>query len=262
LRTIVILLAVIAAFYIIRYFLQRSGLSKKQIYRKMALYGLALIMLLLLVTGRLHWVFAAVAAALPFLGRMLPLLRFVPFLRSLYQRYQNSQNLGGAAQGAQGGGKTSSVQSRYLHMRLDHASGEMDGEIVAGRHNGKHLNEFTVPQLIELFEDFADDQDSMALLQAYMDRVHSDWREQAQSASGQAAGERQHNGAADNKISEQEAYEILGLQSGADRDQIIGAHRRLMQKLHPDRGGSVYLASKINMAKDFLLKKFNQRKAG
>ena len=56
-------------------------------------------------------------------------------------------------------------------------------------------------------------------------------------------------------MSFEEAYAILGLSSGADAEAIKEAHRRLMVKLHPDHGGSDYLATKINRARDVLLHK-------
>jgi hypothetical protein len=58
-----------------------------------------------------------------------------------------------------------------------------------------------------------------------------------------------------NTMSIEEAYEILGLSCGATKQQVILAHRKLIQKIHPDRGGNTYLASKINLAKQVLIKK-------
>ncbi len=60
----------------------------------------------------------------------------------------------------------------------------------------------------------------------------------------------------------QHAYEVLGLAPGATREEIIGAHRKLIQKIHPDRGGSNYLAARINEAKDYLLGQYKDRQNG
>jgi hypothetical protein len=196
--------------------------------------------------------FAALGAALPMIARFLPLLRYVPLLRGLYRRYQ-----GGQTASSGGRGQTSSVQSRHLRMILNHDSGEMDGEILAGSLRGSKLSELPVERLIALLSEFSDDQDSLALLQTYLDRMHSQWREHADSTSSGAGRGTEYSDnhlGTSGQMTAQEAYEILGVEEDADKEQIIVAHRRLMQKLHPDRGGSSYLAAKINKAKDFLLK--------
>jgi DnaJ-class molecular chaperone len=85
-------------------------------------------------------------------------------------------------------------------------------------------------------------------LQAYLDRVYGDdWQQQA----GDQA--RQQTASPSGEMSRDEALQVLGLSDGASEDEIVEAHRRLMQKLHPDRGGSSYLAAVINQAKDTLL---------
>jgi len=243
LRNLIILLAVILAAFILRKLWRSSNVNAKQLARKLVLYLVVAVLVILLLTGRLHWLFAVVAAALPFLQRLLPLLRYVPLLRNLYQRYQNSQNASTNASGRQ----TSSVESRYLRMTLDHDSGELGGEILQGSLRGKLLQQLSLSQLLGLLNEFSDDNDSVALLQTYLDRVHNGWRD---SASGAQQSDSYAPSAA---MSETEALEILGLTVGASDDQVVEAHRRLMHKLHPDRGGSSYLAAKINLAKDFLL---------
>ncbi len=145
-------------------------------------------------------------------------------------------------------GKTSRVRSAYFEMELDHDSGEMRGTIIAGAHHGATLASLDVKTLVAMLPEI--DEESRALLVAYLDRRDSTWSEyaQADAAAGRAAP-------SSGKMSEQEAYQILGLESGASANDITRAHRALMKKLHPDQGGSTYLAARINEAKEILLRR-------
>jgi DnaJ domain len=148
-------------------------------------------------------------------------------------------------------GQTSRVRSQFLEMTLDHDSGVLTGRIVAGSHAGRSLDEFDLPQLAAMIASF--DGESVALLESYLDRRFPAWR---QNAQGNAAGG-QRRAPANGKMTDEEAYQILGLQPGAGRDEIGRAHRALMKKLHPDQGGSTYLAARVNEAKDTLLRTHN-----
>lgn len=145
-------------------------------------------------------------------------------------------------------GQSSSVRSPFLDMTLDHDSGALNGRIVAGPFAGRALDEFDLAQLASMIPGL--DAESVALLESYLDRRFPAWRQDAQ---GDGAG-RQGRAAASGKMTDEEAYQILGLQPGAGRDQIGQAHRSLMKKLHPDQGGSTYLAARVNEAKDTLLR--------
>jgi hypothetical protein len=145
------------------------------------------------------------------------------------------------------GGKASRVRSAYLEMQLDHDTGAMQGTIVAGRHQGVALDRLDVKTLVRLLAEF--DEESRALLTAYLDRLDPRWGEYAQA---DATAPRS---SASGKMSEQEAYQILGLQPGASAEAIGSAHRTLMKKFHPDQGGTTYLAARINEAKEILLRR-------
>ncbi len=145
-------------------------------------------------------------------------------------------------------GQVSRVRSPFLEMELDHDSGAMRGRILAGRHAGYALDALHPQTLIGLIGEI--DNDSRQLLMAYLDRREPRWREHAQGDAGVG----QASSATRGKMTEEEAYQILGLQPGAGAQEIGRAHRSLMKKLHPDQGGSTYLAARVNEAKDVLLR--------
>lgn len=257
-RNLIILIAVVVAVLIVRSFMRSSPEKAAKFIRQFGLAIAAGLLLFLLMTGRLPWLFGLAAAAIPFARRLLPMLRYVPFLHNLLRRYQT----GKANQAGPASGQTSSVEARFVRMLLDHDSGSMDGKILHGMHKGAHLAQLTLQQLVALLGEWQDqssgDNDSAALLQAYLDRMHPDWHSRADSAgysydtSDDAAG-RTLSGRDD--MSRTEALQILGLTDTATQADIIAAHKHLMQKNHPDRGGSTWLAAKINLAKERLTQK-------
>jgi hypothetical protein len=206
---------------------------------------LALGLLMLVLTGRAHWLAAIFAALLPLVVALLRLLGGVPM--PLLKRVLAGM---GATKSKPepSSGQTSTVQSKYIRMTLNHDSGDTSGEVLAGQFKGSTLDQLNLEALLQLLRECQDDEESVALLQAYLDRVYADtWQQQAG-----AQGQQQSPGEA-GEMSREEALQVLGLPSDAGKAEIIEAHRRLIQKLHPDRGGSAYLAARINLAKKTLL---------
>ena len=148
------------------------------------------------------------------------------------------------------GGQASRVRTAFLEMELDHDSATMNGRVLAGRHQGAALDTLNRTALLDLFAEI--DSDSRELLAAYLDRREPGWREHAQDDAGPGSGRSSPSSA---KMTEEEAYQILGIQSGASAQEITRAHRSLMKKLHPDQGGTTYLAARVNEAKDVLLRR-------
>lgn len=153
-------------------------------------------------------------------------------------------------------GKGSTARTGVLTMRLDHATGRMDGEVLTGRFAGRALSTMTLAELLTLAAELPPgDSDSASLLRAYLDRAHPAWREADNGGGGaSSAGSGGKARSAGLEMSRAEALETLGLAEGADRAAIVAAHRRIMKRVHPDLGGSAALAARINAAKDVLLK--------
>ena len=171
---------------------------------------------------------------------------------ALFRRMRGVGTLGpsgGGGFGGSGGQQRSSVRSAALEMQLDHETGAMNGLVLVGAYEGKELDLLEREELFELRSEIADDGESLALLDAYLDRRLAGWREDAHADADAGQGSPPSSG----PMGKKEAYEVLGLSAGASVEEIRKAHRRLMKTAHPDSGGSTFLAAKINEAKDVLL---------
>ena len=194
--------------------------------------GIAGFLLLLTVRG-------GAEVALPLLAGLTPFL-----LRWLNARRPPASIVDSNAVGQ------STVATRFLNMTLDHATGVMSGEVREDRFAGRALLELNLQELLALWRECQADPQSMAVLETYLDRhAESDWRERLHEAKSTA-----DSPAAASVMSCAEAYQILGLSPGATPAEIQAAYRRLIQRLHPDHGGSAYLATQLNQARDLLLR--------
>ncbi len=150
--------------------------------------------------------------------------------------------------GAGGGSNTSRMTTDTLEVELDLDTGQLSGRVLKGMFLGRNIESLKPVEVALLWRDCQfTDPPSAQILEAYLDRRHPTWREDM------ARGESAMQGGGDGRMTVKEAYEILGLSPGVSEEEIRRVHRELMMKLHPDRGGSTYLASKINEAKDVLL---------
>jgi hypothetical protein len=148
--------------------------------------------------------------------------------------------------------RTLFVRSRTLSMEIDQAGNPLDGQVIAGRFSGRRLGTMPLQDLIVLRSELRLDHYGRSILEAYLDRRHAGWREDFKEDP--AAGPRKGAGpSGTNPMTQQEAYKVLGVQPGASADDIRQAHRTLMKKFHPDKGGATHLAARVNEARDFLL---------
>ncbi|MCB9958602.1 MAG: DnaJ domain-containing protein [Rhodospirillaceae bacterium] len=200
----------------------------------------------------------------------------VGLLPALLPLFMNSRVLANRMRAARGPapGQVTRIETDSLRAELDHETGEVYGVILRGRHAGTALEALALEEIVEAMEDAAaDDPRSVSILEAYLDRrfgpewrdavdgnwagygagdgardeAQGDWREGGRSRWGQGRP------AAAGAMSRDEAYKILGLEPGASKAEITAAHHRLMKQMHPDQGGSDYLAAKLNEAKAALL---------
>jgi len=145
--------------------------------------------------------------------------------------------------------QTSQVRSAYLEMTLDHESGDIDGRILCGPHEGRILSDLSLPELLQLLPEVQSDNQSLKLLQTYLDRAHPEWHDHVD----RSANDRQTSPANPSDMSREDAYRLLGLEPGSTEEEIRDAYRRLIKRLHPDSGGSAVLTAQITAARDRLL---------
>lgn len=148
-----------------------------------------------------------------------------------------------------GSDKISRVRSRFLAMELNHDTGELSGRVLDGSYAGWDLMDLDEEETRRLIDEVSRDAESVNLLESWLDTNRTGWREYF--AEQDARGT--HSETANGRDPVAEAYAVLGLKPGATEAEIKAAHRELMKGVHPDRGGSEFLAARINEARDLLL---------
>lgn len=248
-RLLLLVLIATGLVWFLHWFRKTPSAQVSRRLRQAAFWGVMGLLVALALTGRLNPLFAALAAAIPVAMRGINLLMMLPAIRQTLRSLGLGSLVGGATQAGASGtaGQSSSIRTRFLEMTLNHASGDMDGLVLEGEYQGRRLSELALDVLLRLLDLCRrEDSQSATLLEAYLDRTQgADWRQMA------PCGPQPHTSSG--PMNQEEALAVLGLASGADPAAIRDAHRRLMQRLHPDRGGSDYLAAKINEAKRVLL---------
>ena len=232
---VLLLLAIIFAVVYLFYGFRGLTAEKKQRILKWVLFGgLFILLSVLVLSGRLNWLVAAIGAIVPLLPRAAKLLFGLwPAIRPYFSRYQQN--------------KQSSMQTGFIRLEIDILTGKLKGVVLKGQFKEQRLENMSVEQLKLLLEECRkEDVESAALLASYLKQTHTDW----------STGDSTHYDYApdSSSMSLEQAREILGLSEKPSKEEIIRSHKRLMQKLHPDRGGTDYLATQINLAKDILLK--------
>lgn len=232
-RALLIVALLVAGYFLVRRLRRSPWWARAP--RVLAAAGIGGLLILLTVRGG-----AEIAA--PLLAVLVPFL-----LRWLKDRPLPDSSIPGST-----GQRHSAITTRFIRMTLDHATGAMSGTVREGRFAGRELRDMALQELLELWRACRVDSQSGAVLEAYLDR-HADpaWRDWLEDSERSHRSEDAAN--QPNRMDRAEAYAILGLSASASRDEIQAAYRRLIQRLHPDQGGSAYLAAYLNRARDLLL---------
>jgi len=141
-----------------------------------------------------------------------------------------------------GAAKRTVVRTVYLDAWIDHGTGDVGGVVLKGKFTGRALDGLSDSDLFHLHGECANDGDSLRVLESYLDRrLGAAWRSMHTPREG------------GDGMTREDALAALGLTADAGDEEIRAAHRRLIQRVHPDVGGSADLAARINRAKEVLL---------
>ncbi|MCA0320162.1 MAG: molecular chaperone DnaJ [Proteobacteria bacterium] len=210
--------------------------------------SLARFLRMILVLAALVGVGGGLVFGMRFLPSIMPELMGLAGLvvTGLVARWLRNRPSGGFSSPGTGG--RTEVRTAFLQAWIDHGTGDVGGTVLAGRFAGRTLDGLADADLLQLHEECRGDGDSARVLEAYLDRrLGADWRTaRARDEAPPPRGPR-------TDMSRDEALAVLGLAEGASPEEIKAAHRRLIQRVHPDVGGSADLAARINRAKDILL---------
>ena len=145
--------------------------------------------------------------------------------------------------------RSSQVRSAHLEMTLDHETGLIDGRILTGDRQGQALSDLALQDLLRFHAEVQVDEETVKLFETFLDSAHPDWRDQMEKNTARGENASSHSG----QLSRDEAYRLLGLETGSSEEAIREAYHRLIKRVHPDRGGSAALTTQITEARNRLL---------
>ena len=224
---IIALIIVFGGLWLIRTFARATPAQSKGLSKKLAGGTLIIVSAVLALTGKAQFAAPLFAIGLGLIGHAAAFPNGFPWVDK-------------------SAGQKSRVATSILSMELDHDSGKMSGVVLSGPFKNARLEAMSLENLQQLYKQCASATDqSLSLLEAWLDRHKPEWRDSWK-------GEQRASNFGASAMSVEEALAVLGLKAGATQEDIKNAHRRLMKEFHPDRGGSDYLATKINQAKEML----------
>jgi DnaJ-domain-containing protein 1 len=227
----------VGALLISRWYVNTPPSALLKMFKWLAIVLAIVIVLFFLIVGPKLWALWALPVLLPWIMRARAAARLA---KNWSRMSNNNQKVPPDPE------QMSEVETEFLRMYLDHQTGEMNGEVTQGNFAGKTLRNLPLEDLLKLLSEIDADVQSVQVLTAYLNRYHSgEWQ--------QHSNEWETGGNNGESMTVEEAYKILGLEIDASEDSIKEAHHKLMNKNHPDHGGSNFLATKINQAKDLLL---------